>query len=326
MESRKSSRTRTKKKMKLTTKILLSILALFGVVLVGAAVVTYTAYKNVESTMNKAHKTAERKKAILSQKETEALTKEGKPISILLLGIDANNMVGRSDTMILSTLNPQKKQTTLISIARDTYTTFNEGDVTHKINAAFAFGGAGQAMDNVENLLGIPVNHYIVVNMNAVEKLVDAVGGVSVENKFEFEFTDERNAQGGKTYKFAKGRIFLTGDEALAWSRMRKQDPEGDYGRQTRQRLIIQSVMKKLLSLDGVTKYKQVLDVLGSNMKTDLTWEQMKTMVNEYRPAMENVKESNLQGNGDMIDGYSVQIVPEEEIQRVKTLLNEQLQ
>ena len=89
----------------------------------------------------------------------------------------------------------------------------------------------------MENFLNVPVDHYIEVNMAGFRDIVDAVGGVDVNNDLEFTSRDQH---------FAKGNIHLNGETALKYTRMRYEDPRGDFGRQMRQRQVIQAVIKRV--------------------------------------------------------------------------------
>ena len=142
--------------------------------------------------------------------------------------------------------------------------------------------------------------------------------GLVIDVNNTLEFTQNGN-------HFSVGNVHLTGEEALAFSRMRYEDPNGDYGRQGRQRQIIEGVIKKALSIKSVTNYKNILDALADNMKTDLNWDDMMDIQSKYRSAFGVIEEGNLQGDGQMIDGVSYQIVSDGELDRVQTMLKEQL-
>lgn len=93
------------------------------------------------------------------------------------------------------------------------------------------------AMDTVQKYVDIPIDHYVSINMKGLKELVDAVGGIEVNNDLTF-------SQDG--YDFTIGKITLNGDQALSYSRMRYEDPNGDYGRQERQRKIVEGVAKSI--------------------------------------------------------------------------------
>lgn len=242
------------------------------------------------------------------------------PFSILLLGIDTGDLgrdeQGRSDTVMVATVNPKENKSTLVSIPRDTYVDIVGKGKQDKINHAYAFGGASMAMDTVSEFLDIPMDHYVSINMKGIQELVDAVGGVDVNNDLEFE-------QDGHSYKF--GKIHLDGEEALGYLRMRHEDPEGDYGRQKRQRAVVQGILDQAMSLSGVTQYRSILDALEGNMKTDLSFSNMRKIATSYRDAFSNVDQLQLEGEGFMQDGVSYQRVNENDLKEVQETLKEQL-
>lgn len=119
--------------------------------------------------------------------------------------------------------------------------------------------------------------------------------------------------------------IPMDGDRALAFSRMRKEDPRGDYGRQERQRAIVVGVVKQLLSMDGITKYQEVLEAMESNVTTDMHFADMKKIALNYRDAFTNVKTEQMQGEGFMQDNISYQRVSEDELKRVQDILKGEL-
>ncbi|EGO2742074.1 LytR family transcriptional regulator [Enterococcus faecalis] len=290
---------------------------IFGIILVlFLAVVGMGAklYWDVSKSMDKTYETVER------SKKSQVNLNNKEPFSVLLLGIDTGDdgrvEQGRSDTTIVATVNPRDKQTTLVSLARDTYVDIPGQGKQDKLNHAYAFGGASLAMDTVENYLNIPINHYVSINMAGLKELVNAVGGIEVNNNLTF-------SQDG--YDFTIGKISLDGEQALSYSRMRYEDPNGDYGRQERQRKVIEGIVQKVLSLNSVSNYQQILTAVSDNMKTDLSFDDMKKIALDYRSAFGKMKQDQLQGTGFMQDGVSYQRVDEQELTRVQQELKNQL-
>ena len=301
--------------LKKLLKVLLSIILILMLGVVGYSAKVYFDVKNTAKDM---HETIDRPK---SEKRNKAVNIDGgEAFSVLLLGLDTGDLgrdeQGRSDSMMIATVSPKTNKTTITSLPRDTRAEIVGHGTTDKINHAYAFGGVPMAMDTVENLLDIPVDHYVSINMKGLKELVDAVGGIDVNNTLDF-------SQDGT--HFPVGNVHLTGETALSFSRMRYEDPNGDYGRQGRQRQIIEGVIKKALSIKSVTNYKNILDALADNMKTDLNWDDMMDIQSKYRSAFGVIEEGNLQGDGQMIDGVSYQIVSDGELDRVQTMLKEQL-
>lgn len=264
--------------------------------------------------MDKTYETVER------SKKSQVNLNNKEPFSVLLLGIDTGDdgrvEQGRSDTTIVATVNPRDKQTTLVSLARDTYVDIPGQGKQDKLNHAYAFGGASLAMDTVENYLNIPINHYVSINMAGLKELVNAVGGIEVNNNLTF-------SQDG--YDFTIGKISLDGEQALSYSRMRYEDPNGDYCCQERQRKVIEGIVQKVLSLNSVSNYQEILTAVSDNMKTDLSFDDMKKIALDYRSAFGKVKQDQLQGTGFMQDGVSYQRVDEQELTRVQQELKNQL-
>lgn len=295
-----------------------------GILLVLVAAITVVAgkvYFDVKGSISKTYEEVATKRVDTGVKRQEELNlSDQAPFSVLLLGVDTGDLgrteQGRSDTMMIATVNPQNKETVITSIPRDTYMEIVGYGTVDKINHAYAFGGPAMSMDSLEKFLDIPIDHYVSINMQGVKDLVDAVGGVDVNNDLEFEIDG---------HHFALGPIHMNGEEALAFSRMRYEDPRGDYGRQKRQRDVVAAVVKKSLSLEGVTQYQSVLDAVSVNMVTDLDFGAMQKIALNYREAFGKISNDQIMGDGTMIDGVSYQIVSDTELARVQGELKRQL-
>ncbi|XIM80213.1 LCP family protein [Enterococcus faecium] len=298
-------------------KIFLIILAILVVLVLAIVGVGAKLYLDLSHSIEKTYESVERTQG--ERTKPVDLDKQ-ESFSVLLMGIDTGDLgrvdQGRSDTMMVATVSPEDKQTTIVSIPRDTYVDIVGHDTKDKINHAYAFGGAAMAMDTVQKYVDIPIDHYVSINMKGLKELVDAVGGIEVNNDLTF-------SQDG--YDFTIGKITLNGDQALSYSRMRYEDPNGDYGRQERQRKIVEGVAKKVLSLNGVSNYQSVLNALESNMKTDMSFDEMKKIALDYRDAFGTIKQDQLQGEGFMQDNISYQKVSDQELDRVKKKLKDQM-
>lgn len=293
-------------------RIVLIILLILVLAIIGAAVKVYL---DVSGSADNAYEQVDR------QNSRDIDFSDEEPFSVLLLGIDSGDLgrteQGRSDTVMVATVNPQENKSTLVSIPRDTYVDIVGEGKQDKINHAYAFGGASMAMDTVSEFLDIPLDHYVSINMQGIKELVDAVGGIDVNNDLEFE-------QDGHTYNF--GKIHMNGEEALGYLRMRHEDPEGDYGRQKRQRAVVEAVVDQALSVSGISQYRSILDAMEDNMKTDLSFSNMRSIALDYRSAFSNMEQLQLQGEGFMQDGVSYQQVDENELKEVQDTLQEQLE
>ncbi|GEB27125.1 transcriptional regulator [Enterococcus casseliflavus] len=300
-------------------KIFLIIFTIVAVLVIGLIGVAAKLYFDVSNSINETYQSVERDRED-RLRENDVNLSQQESFSVLLMGIDTGDLgrveQGRSDTIMVATISPQDNQTTVVSIARDTYVDIVGHGIKDKINHAYAFGGPAMSMNTVEKFLDIPIDHYVSINMAGFKDLVDAVGGIEVDNDLTF-------SQGG--YDFKIGKTSLNGSQALAYSRMRYEDPNGDYGRQERQRKIIEGIMKKALSLDGISQYQNILSAVESNMKTDMSFNDMRTIAMNYRSAFQTIHQDQLQGNGFMQDGISYQRVEEDELTRIQHILKEQL-
>ncbi|MFL8938381.1 LytR family transcriptional regulator [Rossellomorea oryzaecorticis] len=303
-----------KKKKRKWPKVLGIVLLLF---LLAGGAYAFTVYQSLNKAVETMHDPIERDKSPKREKEVKF---EGKdPFSVLLLGVDEReNDKGRSDSMIVLTVNPDVKSVKMISIPRDTLTDIVGHGTRDKINHAYAFGGVEMSMDTVENLLDIPIDYYVQINMEGFEDIVNAVGGVTVDNDIDFSY-------GG--YDFNKGDLNLSGKEALAFSRMRYEDPRGDFGRQLRQREIIQGVINEGASVSSLWKFDDIFDALGSNVKTNLKFEEMVDIQKHYKAASQDIEQIQIKtGSGTKIDGIYYYVIPDEELEEIQSTLQKHLE
>ncbi|MDU2392517.1 LytR family transcriptional regulator [Bacillus sp. (in: firmicutes)] len=298
-------------------KILFWILGIIGIFIIGGGVYAYTVYSNVSNTLDAVHKPLDREKSEKREKKVDI--SDQKPISILMMGVDQRGEdQGRSDSLMLFTLNPTTKSMKIVSIPRDSYTEIVGKGTKDKINHAYAFGGIDMSVKTVENFLNVPVDHYIEVNMDGFKDIVDAVGGVDVNNDLDFTY---------EGIHFEKGNIHLDGSKALHYSRMRKLDPRGDFGRQMRQRQVIQAVIKKGASVSSLANYGDVLKAIEKNVKTSLTQDQMFDIQKNYKDCMENSEEIQIPGDGHKAaDGIWYYYVPDAAKQDITNKLRSHLE
>lgn len=307
-------------KKKFIQTLILSGLFLVLMAVTAASVYGASVYKNVQKTADKMYQP-------LDRETTPVKLEEHEPVSFLLLGIanDSKRQTDyRANTIMVVTVNDQLKQTTLTSIPRDAYVEIvgKEG-LYDKINHAHSYGGEKMIIDTVEKYLDIPINHYFVINMDGLSALGDAVGGVTVNNDFAFD------AEG---IHYPQGEQHLNGWETLQYARMRYEDPDGDYGRQKRQREVTEQLVKELMSIKSVFRYQELLNVIGENGQTDMTLDQMILLMTNYQKALENIESRQVQGEDFTGDGYigeegiSYQSIPEEERLKTITELKEQLE
>ena len=242
--------------------------------------------------------------------------------SVLLLGIDngaygRGTEVGRSDTMLVVTVNEKLGKTTIVSIPRDSYTEIVGYGTNDKINHAYAFGQEKMSINSVQNMLNIPIDYYVTVDMGGLMGLVDAVGGLDITPVLTFTYEGESFTEGVDRH--------VDGEAALRYARMRYDDPEGDMGRQKRQQYVIQKLVEKLLNITSVTRYEEILKTLENSVRTNFTLDKLLSVKNNYPKALKNFESDKISGSGTMIGGVYYFVVPEEERLRISNVLRESL-
>lgn len=245
------------------------------------------------------------------------------PFSVMILGTDIEeDGIARSDTIIVATINPTTESMKMVSIPRDTFITLPNGR-DEKINAAYATGGPLLAREMVSDFLDVPIDFYASLNFEGLVKLVDAVDGVTVNSERAF-------TEGAEFIE--KGEQILDGDAALAYARMRKKDPRGDFGRQDRQKEVIVAILNKLNSALSITRLTPILDSVSPYLKTNAKSDQMIEIALNYYPALNSIEQLTLEGEGDSVYfpsyGKNLYIwrANEEELVKTSNQLNRHLQ
>lgn len=314
------TRSSTKKSKKRNWIILFSLL---GMLLIGAGFL-WKAYSDVGNTLQTVYDSVETQ----NKRDNKVSVSATEPITIALLGIDSygddlEEMGGRSDTIIVVTINPKTKETTLVSIPRDSYAemvgyqTDVYGEYNDKITHAFAYGGTEMSLNSIQEFLNIPIDYYVDINMYGLADLVDALGGIEITSPLTFDYNDAYFTKGKK--------VTLQGWDALAFARMRYDDPEGDIGREKRQQMVIKAIVDKLLSLDGISNYQAILKSVESNMKTNLSLNDLIDIQKGYSDSIQNYTQVSLAGEDTYFEEIYYYYVNPEERLRVSNLLRDQL-
>ncbi len=192
-------------------------------------------------------------------------------MNILLMGVDnadKNHISGRTDAMMILSINTITGESKLSSIVRDLYIELPETNPVrrNRINTAYVFGGPKYAMKAVNATLGLNITRYCTVNFRGFEKIVDKLGGVDIE------ITAGEAAQITKTSKqFIRGDqlAHLNGKQALAYARIRKLD--NNFGRNERQRKFLIAMLKKVLSENDIGQIFSLAEEILNNMETNLS-------------------------------------------------------
>ena len=276
---------RSKRRQKKKKGKLLFIFILITALLVGTSIVFADKLNLFHQTIN----TITQDVGNRTEEEAQEIIENAKPINILLLGIDNGaygrpTEDGRSDTMLLLTSNPSEKKAQLLSIPRDTYTEIVGMNYYDKINHAYAYGQAKMAINSVEKLFDINIDFYMEINMSGLMEFVDAVGGIEVTSPLTFTYE-------GRSFEEGKKEL-LDGESALRFARMRYDDPEGDYGRQKRQRIVIEQLVKKMMSFNSITNFEKIMNAVSKNVKTDIPIGKIMALKNTYGPSFDHLEQT----------------------------------
>ncbi|MBQ3142408.1 MAG: LCP family protein [Bacilli bacterium] len=203
------------------------------------------------------------------------------PFTILLLGVDSEedglnpNAAFNGDTMMLISFNPNTLQATMFSVPRDTYVPIScSGGRLNKVNTA-AYGGTSCVVNTLQNLTGLTIDYYAMVNFRAVVDLVDSLGKITVNVPMSFCESDSYRRQGEYELCLSEGIQELSGEQALALARHRKTLLLGDFQRGQNQQLVVEGILNKIKEIRSVNQVIETLDIINKNISTNITREQI---------------------------------------------------
>jgi polyisoprenyl-teichoic acid--peptidoglycan teichoic acid transferase len=242
--------------------------------------------------INEAEKRAERREALEARKEArkearleakrearqekarqeearQAATREaeqasGDPLDVLVLGVDkrpsaTEDTSTRSDTIMLVRVVPATGMVKLLSVPRDLYVEVESGKKS-RVNAAYAYGGVDQARTVMEDLTGIEIDNYVIVDFEGFEQVIDAMGGVRV---------DVGSGVFPEHWNMGEGMERLNGYKALKYARYRGT-PRADLDRIDHQQKLLAALRRQALRWNIITKLPGIIKVTNENVDTDL--------------------------------------------------------
>uniref|UniRef100_UPI003A910D53 LCP family protein n=2 Tax=Eubacteriaceae TaxID=186806 RepID=UPI003A910D53 len=275
-------------------KVALIIVAIIFALILGGGLY---AYSYIQNTMNKMDKVD-----ISDNAQDLGITenKNGEIVNIALYGIDAaEGETGRSDSIMILTLDNVHNRIKLTSVMRDSYVDI-AGHGMDKINHAYAFGGPELAIRTLNENFGLNITDFMSVNFTSMPEIIDMLGGVSID------ITDEEIATGQIPGLYQSGTQLLTGEQALAYSRIRYASGN-DFKRTERQRTVLNALVVKMIQ-QPVTSYPGLISDLAPYITTSLSNQEMLDMTTKYGAlAKQGIKQNRFpqddDANGQMIDG-----------------------
>ena len=309
---------------------------LFVPVLIAVVVVGWFGYKAVQAANHIIGQAGSGAPALAGDIDPTKLKGEGDGrVNILVLGVGGAGHDGPelSDTMMVWSIDPKTKDVAMLSIPRDLYVklpaSVKNKTQFGKINSANALGGPTAAEKTVENLIGVSIHYYVVVDFSGFKQAIDAVGGVDINVKqalFDKTYPCET---GNKFCPYVQpaGRIHMNGTQALRYARCRHNEAGigncgNDYGRASRQQEVIAALRQKALSAGTLTnplKLNALINAIGDHVKTDLQLGELKklaAMAKDINPAkivnkvLDDAPDSFLVGGVNIIPGAGYVYVP----------------
>ncbi len=273
------------------------------------------------------------------------------PLSATALGIDPQKLknIGRinililgesgyeddyklTDSIMVASYNPQTGQASLLSIPRDTYVGKRDRNTasanylaSYKMNSVYRNGtNIPETVERVEELIGINIDNYILIDTDAIIQIVDAIGGVKFNVPIDMDYDDYNQ---NLHIHLKAGEQLIDGDKAEQLLRFRhNQDGtsypveygDNDLGRMRTQREFIQVTLKQLIKFENVTKVLDLLDIAFNNIRTDLSLETIKYYIPyAFKFNMENIKSGMVPGVSEKCNGIWIYIADKKETKKV---------
>lgn len=205
----------------------------------------------------------------ISQTDQRKILDGGSAINVLLIGIDhRSNDVGRSDTLLLLTVDMKKDKAAILSIPRDTRVNI-DGNGYDKINHTYAFGGHELTCATVSELLAAPIDYYALLDTEIFVQIIDILGGVDITVERPMHYEDPWDENGGLVIDFQPGRQHLDGQKSIEYVRYR--DEQGDLGRIGRQQNFAREVISQTKLTSLLAKLPALLKVSDKSLVTNLS-------------------------------------------------------
>ena len=259
------------------------------------------------------------------------LTKE--PFIVYLSGSDTRDTklsTSRNDVNILAVVNPVNKQVLLVNTPRDCQIDLSVKPGQMDKLTHCGIYGIDCSMDTLGNFYGVDVNYYAQINFSGIIKLVDTLGGVTVESDRAFKTRTASSLNDDTRYEFVKGENEVDGHKALAFARERKAIGDGDLGRGIHQMALIKAIAKKAMSPAILKDFNGLLDSVKDMSATNLTASEMESLVQMQLddPAEWNIVSYCLTGKGQKAHVASMAkkvytMVPDQEsYEKAKSLID----
>lgn len=212
----------------------------------------------------------------LSTSESAVTVNTGESFNIFISGIDTEGDISstsRSDVNIVATINPSTHKILLTTVPRDSYVSIPLGgnNGMDKLTHAGNYGPEA-SMGAVADLLDTDIDAYVRINFTSFITSIDTLGGITINNPETFVSYDNKT--------FNAGTLYLTGENALSYSRERKSLSAGDVDRGKNQQRVIQGIVDKMTSIRSISGFEAVLSLIGTSIDTNMSQSTIRSLIN----------------------------------------------
>ncbi len=259
------------------------------------------------------------------------VTKEA--FNIYISGSDMEGSIdvpNRTDVNMIATVNPVTHEVLLTSIPRDYYVELPTKGAKDKLTHSSLYG-IQESIGAIENQLGIDINYYLRVNYSTIVKLVDAIGGIEIESDRDFYTSGMKGMPELNGHHFVQGINQVDGKLALAFCRERHAFSEGDFKRNENQQQVLEAIIKKCSSSTTIlTKYTALLDAVKDNLATNMTADEMASIVKMQLDGMPSwtISKQSIKGTNNYeycyalgFNASTVDPIPEEEMKAIDKIV-----
>ena len=259
------------------------------------------------------------------------VTKEA--FNIYISGSDMEGSIdipNRTDVNMIATVNPVTHEVLLTSIPRDYYVELPTKGAKDKLTHSSLYG-IQESIGAIENQLGIDINYYLRVNYSTIVKLVDAIGGIEIESDRDFYTSGMKGMPELNGHHFVQGTNQVDGKLALAFCRERHAFSEGDFKRNENQQQVLEAIIKKCSSSTTIlTKYTALLDAVKDNLATNMSADEMASIVKMQLDGMPGwtISKQSIKGTNNYeycyalgFNASTVDPIPEEEMKAIDKIV-----
>lgn len=243
-------------------------------------------------------------------------TAKKKEINALVAGVNDN----LSDTMIYVKYNVENGKIAMMSVPRDTYVT-NEYCIGHKLNAIYRGKNVVPLVEEIQELIGVKIDYYLIFQADMLIDMVDAIGGVEVDVPFAMKYDDPTQ---NLHINIPKGKQVLDGKNAEGYVRFRHNNDMtvgyamGDLDRTEVQQEFIKKFIATVLDSKNITKIPDLINIAGENTKTNVTIrEALKYVTDATKIDISNIYSTTAPGEAKTIDGLSYFLLDKEETRSI---------